>query len=72
MGIRQQFTRPGCQWMNGRIERLFGTLKAVLKSSPFTDRIHLDEILWKFLWFYNEIRPHSALHGATPDEAWRG
>lgn len=25
--IRQQFTVPGCPWMNGRVERLFGTLK---------------------------------------------
>ena len=29
-GIRHQLTVPGCPWQNGRIERLFGTLKAKL------------------------------------------
>ena len=27
LGIRHQRTTPGCPWQNGRIERLFGTLK---------------------------------------------
>lgn len=27
-GVRHQRTVPGCPWMNGRIERLFGTLPA--------------------------------------------
>jgi transposase InsO family protein len=35
-GIVQQFTVPGCPWQNGRIERLFGTLKRKL------DRIEID------------------------------
>ena len=29
-GVRQQFSMPGCPWQNGRIERLFGTLKGEL------------------------------------------
>ena len=29
-GIRQQLSDPGCPWQNGRIERLFGTLKSKL------------------------------------------
>ena len=31
-GIRHQRTEPGCPWMNGRIERFFGTLKAKLDT----------------------------------------
>ncbi len=30
LGIRHQRTDPGCPWQNGRIERLFGTLKEKL------------------------------------------
>ena len=30
LGIRHQLTDPGCPWQNGRIERLFGTLKQKL------------------------------------------
>lgn len=30
VGIRQQCSDPGCPWQNGRIERLFGTLKQKL------------------------------------------
>jgi transposase InsO family protein len=70
MGIRQQFTRPGCPWMNGRIERLFGTLKKMLKSLAFRDEQALGTLLARFCFAYNTLRPHSALNGATPDEAW--
>jgi transposase InsO family protein len=69
MGIRQQFTKPGCPWMNGRIERLFGTLKKMLKSLTFRDEQALDTLLARFCFAYNTLRPHSALNGATPDEA---
>lgn len=72
MGIRQQFSKPGCPWMNGRIERLFGTLKAVLRPLVFENGQALDELLWKFRFAYDTLRPHSALGGATPDEAWKG
>jgi len=30
-GIRHQRTVPGCPWMNGRVERLFGTFKECIK-----------------------------------------
>jgi transposase InsO family protein len=70
MGIRQQFTKPGCPWMNGRIERLFGTLKNVLKSISFRDERALGVLLARFCFAYNTLRPHSALNGRTPDEAW--
>ena len=70
MAIRQQFSKPGCPWMNGRIERLFGTLKKVLKSISFRDEQALGLLLARFCFAYNTLRPHSALDGRTPDEAW--
>ena len=38
LGIRHQRTTPGCPWQNGRIERLFGTLKQVLDQLTYSPR----------------------------------
>jgi putative transposase len=64
---------PPCQpWRNGRIERLFGTLKPILKNiKPATD-VAMRKALAEFSHFYNRIRPHQSLGGLTPEEAWQG
>ena len=36
LGIRHQRTDPGCPWQNGRIERLFGTLKHKLDQLTYS------------------------------------
>lgn len=71
-GIRQQFTVPGCPWMNGRIERLFGTLKQKMDRIEVDTRDALAYLLYDFGIWYNAVRPHQNLGGFTPDEAWRG
>jgi putative transposase len=38
LGIRHQRTTPGCPWQNGRIERLFGTLKDKLDQRIYSPR----------------------------------
>ena len=55
---------PPCQpWRNGRIERLFGTLKPILrKIKPATDAA-MQKALAEFSHFYNQIRPHQNLAG---------
>jgi hypothetical protein len=42
----------------------------MLKSLPFRDEQALGTLLARFCFAYNTLRPHSALNGATPDEAW--
>ncbi|WP_426321949.1 integrase core domain-containing protein [Pseudoduganella sp. R-43] len=37
LGVRQQFSQPGMPWQNGRIERLFGTLKEKLDQLTVED-----------------------------------
>jgi putative transposase len=37
----------------------------------FADATALQSLLDEFLVWYNEIRPHQHLQGATPIEAWR-
>lgn len=72
LGIRHQRTTPGCPWQNGRIERLFGTLKQVLDQwlVPGIDQLNRD--LDTFRNWYNHIRPHQNLNGRTPAETWNG
>lgn len=70
LGIRLQRSAPNCPWQNGRIERLFGTLKAVLNRITVLDGHELSLRLAEFRCFYNHVRPHQHLAGRTPAEAW--
>ena len=72
LGIRHQRTDPGCPWQNGRIERLFGTLKQKLDQWQVPDMAQLNRDLNTFRYWYNYIRPHQNLNGKTPAEVWSG
>lgn len=84
LGIRHQRTTPGCPWQNGRIERLFGTLKQKLDQLIYSPlplageglgervREQLNFDLNTFRYWYNHVRPHQNLDGCTPAEAWSG
>ncbi|NOT20819.1 MAG: transposase family protein [Sideroxydans sp.] len=81
LGIRHQRTDPGCPWQNGRIERLFGTLKEKLDQRIYSPlpagegqgvREQLNRDLDTFRHWYNQVRPHQNLDGRTPAEAWCG
>jgi putative transposase len=70
LGIRHQRIDPGCPWQNGRIERFFGTLKNKLDRLAVDSLDVLNLALTEFRFFYNHVRPHQNLGGATPAEAW--
>lgn len=72
LGIRHEFTQPGKPWQNGRIERLFLSLKQKLNKIVPEDGAELDRLLSVFRCWYNKVRPHQHLHGYTPAEVWRG
>jgi len=72
LGIRHQRTTPGCPWQNGRIERLFGTLKQKLDQWQVAGIAQLNRDLDTFRYWYNHIKPHQNLNGKTPAEAWSG
>lgn len=64
---------PPCQpWRNGRIERFFATMKAVLGRRWTSSPRGLQHALEGFARFYNRARPHQALSGLMPAEAWAG
>jgi transposase InsO family protein len=74
LGIRHQRIDPFCPWQNGRIERLFWTLKERLqrwwKRAGVPDDAQDD--LSCFRVWYNHARPHQSLDGITPAMAWAG
>jgi putative transposase len=72
LNIKHQRTEPGCPWMNGRIERFFGTLKEKLDRWEVDSREQLETALELFRVWYNHLRPHQHLHGRTPAEVWAG
>jgi len=59
-------------WQNGRIERLFGTLKDKLNQLRVADLVGLQQAMAEFTFWYNAVRPHQHLNGRTPLEAWQG
>jgi putative transposase len=71
LGIRHQRTELHCPWMNGRVERFFGTLKQKLDGWAVDGREQLDLALGDFRTWYNHVRPHQHLGGRTPFEAWQ-
>jgi transposase InsO family protein len=72
LGIRHQRIDPHCPWMNGRIERFFGTLKQKLDRWAVPDDHALQASLAEFRAWYNHVRPHQHLAGRTPAEVWAG
>lgn len=71
-GIRHVLSARGKPWQNGRIERLFLTLKQKLDRLKAREGWELDGLLREFRFRYNQVRPHQHLHGHTPAEACFG
>lgn len=72
LGIRLTPIMLHCPWQNGRIERLFGSLKRELSHVAIRDGADLATKLMEFRAWYNHARPHQHLGGRTPAEMWRG
>jgi putative transposase len=69
-GIKHQRIALHSPWQNGRIERLFGTLKPLLKQLVIPGQAALQMALDEFKLFYNHCRTHQNLDGLTPAQAW--
>ena len=70
--IRHQRIKTCAPWQNGRIERLFGTLKPLLRQLVIPTKAALQSALEEFTLFYNHARPHQNLDGLTPAQKWNG
>jgi transposase InsO family protein len=75
LGVRHQRTAPFAPWQNGRIERLFLTLKERIQAWT-REAGHVDieqRDLDVFRAWLNGVRPHQHLEGhVVPGEAWVG
>lgn len=69
-GIAHQRIDTCAPWQNGRIERLFGSLKPLLRQLVIPCRAALQAALDEFRLFHNQVQPHQNLRGHTPAEAW--
>jgi transposase InsO family protein len=69
-GIQKQTTNVHSPWQNGRMERLFGTLKPVLDQLRIVGQAQLQSTLDEFRVFYNHCRPHLNLNSKTPAQVW--
>ena len=68
-GVRLDFIRPGRPVENGFIESFNGKLRdECLNTELFFSLADAREKLEKWLWDYNQSRPHSALGGLAPAE----
>jgi transposase InsO family protein len=67
MGIRDRPIAPASPWQNGIAERLIGTLRReCLDQMVIFSEAHLRRILSAYVAYYNQTRPHLALHKAAP------
>ena len=72
LGIKHQRSAVSSPWMNGRIERFFGTLKHSLDQLAVDGREGLNQALIQFRFYFNHVRPNQHLAGLTPAEVWSG
>ena len=65
--IKRRFIKPGCPWTNGKAERFNRTLQnRWAYRTPWICNDDRTAALAEFLIFYNTVRSHDALAGATP------
>lgn len=65
--IQLQYIQPGKPQQNAYIERFNRTVRHEWLSQTLFDSIeHVQETSSKWLWQYNNQRPHMALNGKTP------
>jgi putative transposase len=73
MRIRHVKGRVRTPYLNGKVERSFMTLRLWWRAIlPGWTRSGLQRRLDDYRRWYNHHRPHSALRGLTPQEAWEG
>ncbi len=71
LGIASKNSRPYHPQTCGKVERLHQTLKRYLAKQPPANSLpQLQAQLDTFIHYYNDIRPHRALDGRTPLQAY--
>ena len=70
-GVTPEWIEPGCPQENGRHERFHSTLKSE-SASPPASSLPLQCVKFEqFVHYYNNRRPHEALHQVTPATVYK-
>ncbi len=65
--IKRRYIKPGCPWTNGKAERFNRTLQnRWAYRQPWLSNDARTAALPEFLTYYNTVRGHTSLAGATP------
>jgi transposase InsO family protein len=71
LGIRVEFTRPGCPQDNGSHEQFHRVMKQETLGSAATTRLGQQRRTTRWLEHYNRQRPHEALAQKKPAQLYR-
>ena len=73
LGIKHLRGKVRAPYLNGKLERAFRTFRIWWRVALCgINRSTLQRQLDRYQHWYNHHRPHSAVNGLTPDEAWNG
>lgn len=69
LGIKHRYIRPYRPQTNGKVERFWRTLNEDLIEGTYFESIeHFKDELFKYILYYNKMRPHQAIDGKTPEQ----
>ena len=69
LGIKHRYIQPYRPQTNGKVERFWRTLNEDLINETYFESIaHFKEELFKYILYYNKLRPHQGLNGQTPEQ----
>lgn len=71
LGIRPERIEKGCPQQNGRHERMHRTLKLEAVDPTASDRREQQERFDRFVYDYNNYRPHEALNNQPPVDYYK-
>lgn len=70
LGIKHRYIQPYRPQTNGKVERFWRTLNEDLIEGTYFESIdHFKEELFKYILYYNKLRPHQGIDGKTPEQA---
>lgn len=70
LDIKHCRTQIASPWQNGKIERLFRTMKQSFSNLDLTTIKSIRLVLHEFRFFYNHIRPHQYVGYRIPAGVW--
>lgn len=70
LGVKHRYIAPYRPQTNGKVERFWRTLNEdLIEGTYFESLDHFKDELFKYILYYNKLRPHQGLNGQTPEQA---